>query len=101
MKDSSEKSITLAFGDYHKDRFKYANLVFNSSTGMDKLMNGQKFSGRLFRKFVLNCIPTWAFNASFPKATSYRRQVAWLPLVGNRGNRKAFPQHIEKDTVHV
>ncbi|KAF9426460.1 hypothetical protein BGZ76_002757 [Entomortierella beljakovae] len=101
MKDSSAKSITLAFDEYYTERFEYANFAFNSSTGMAKLLNGQKFSERLFRKFVLNCIPTWAFNASFAKAAGYRPQVAWLPLVENRGNRKAFPQHFEKGTGHV
>ncbi|KAF9410290.1 hypothetical protein BGZ76_005542 [Entomortierella beljakovae] len=62
---------------------------------MAKLLNGQKFHERLFRKIVLNYIPAWVFDAAFSKTSAYRPQVAWLPLMTNRGTTKILPQHWE------
>ena len=41
MKDSSYESITGAFKEYQELRFPYAQVSFNSSSGMAKILNGQ------------------------------------------------------------
>ncbi|KAF9423745.1 hypothetical protein BGZ76_003618 [Entomortierella beljakovae] len=95
MKDKSIKSIKGAFEEYYNDRFAHAERAFDTSSGMSKLLNGQRFHERLFRKIVLNYIPGWVFDATFAKTAAYRPQVAWLPLITNRGNSNILPQHWE------
>ncbi|KAF9426459.1 hypothetical protein BGZ76_002756 [Entomortierella beljakovae] len=97
LKDTSSASLTAAFEEYYTDRYEFASMAFTSSSGMAKLLNGQKFTEKLFRKIVLNCIPTWVFNASLEKTTRYRPQVAWLPLVKSGYKGKLRPQHFEKN----
>ncbi|KAF9429068.1 hypothetical protein BGZ76_001867, partial [Entomortierella beljakovae] len=95
MKDTSATSVKNAFSEYYKARFKFAKLSYDTSTGMSKILNGQKFMERLIRKIVLNYIPPWLFIATLSKSAGYRPQVAWLPLTEDRGSQKGFPQHFE------
>ncbi|KAF9350057.1 hypothetical protein BGX26_011706 [Mortierella sp. AD094] len=96
MKDSSMKNISTAFQEYYRQRYGRNEKGFNESVGMSKILHGQSFWERLIRKVVLNYIPTWLLNAQLRKEIAYRLQVAWLPLIENRGNGPVLPQEFSK-----
>ncbi|KAG0009213.1 hypothetical protein BGZ80_002626 [Entomortierella chlamydospora] len=66
MTDSSLQSINTAFKEYYAQRHDRVEEVFKRSHFMSKLLNGQN--------------------------SEYRPQVAWLPLIENRGNGTTLPQ---------
>ncbi|KAF9435169.1 hypothetical protein BGZ76_006774 [Entomortierella beljakovae] len=96
MKDRSEKSIQTAFKDYYDLRFSHAEEAYNMSAFTSMFLNGQTFWERVLRKLFLNFTPTWIYNILSDNFTRYNPQVAWLPLVENRGSVKSHPQHFEK-----
>jgi hypothetical protein len=44
---------------------------------------------------MLNFIPRFVLDRDFVKAFEYRPQVAWLPLVPNRGTGHVLPQEFK------
>ncbi|KAF8975403.1 hypothetical protein BGZ46_009148 [Entomortierella lignicola] len=95
MKDSSESSIKSAFQDYYKQRYRLAEEEFNNSSFFSKVLNGQKLSERVIRYLVLKCIPEWLMKLQTKNVHQYRQQVAWLPLIENRGKVPVLPQVFE------
>ncbi|KAF8982508.1 hypothetical protein BGZ46_001120 [Entomortierella lignicola] len=95
MKDSSEKSIVSAFESYYKQRYRYAEITYTNSAASSKILYGQRPSERLIRRMVLKYIPDWLMRWQVYKTTTYRQQVAWLPLVKNRGKASMLPQQFE------
>ncbi|KAF9424447.1 hypothetical protein BGZ76_003522 [Entomortierella beljakovae] len=95
MKDTSDESIKAAFSGYYSERFKYAKKAFEISSGMAKVLNGQKFSERLARNIVLNYVPNRFILSTRAKNWNYRPQVCWLPLIKDRGTGEVLPQHFE------
>ncbi|KAG0000624.1 hypothetical protein BGZ79_005723 [Entomortierella chlamydospora] len=95
MNDTSDKSITTAFEYYSSQRYHRTEAGFNESVAMAKIMNGQKWSERLIRNVVLNYIPSFIMDAQLRKILAYRPQVAWLPLVENRGEGPVTPQEFK------
>ncbi|KAF9100434.1 hypothetical protein BGX27_000407 [Mortierella sp. AM989] len=71
MKDVSSKSIDMAFKEYYDQRHDGAEEAFKRSIFMSQLLNGQ---------------------GPIRDSHAYRPQVAWLPLVENRGNGPVLPQ---------
>ncbi|KAF9188239.1 hypothetical protein BGZ49_003963, partial [Haplosporangium sp. Z 27] len=51
-----------------------------------------KLTERLIRHAVLNYIPNWLLELKRKKVVEYRQQIAWLPLIENRGTVPALPQ---------
>ncbi|KAF9203229.1 hypothetical protein BGZ49_006649, partial [Haplosporangium sp. Z 27] len=100
MKDSSEKSIRLVFEDYYRQRYHHAEDAFNYSSLNAKILNGQKLSERVLRKAVLNVIPDWLMKLHLKKSVAYRQQIAWLPLIENRGKAPVLPQEFRSPVVH-
>ncbi|KAG0210018.1 hypothetical protein BGX31_002010, partial [Mortierella sp. GBA43] len=47
---------------------------------------------RFTRHIFLNYIPKWMQDQDFIKSMEYRPQVAWLPLIPNRGTGEVLPQ---------
>ncbi|KAF9171939.1 hypothetical protein BGX20_006649 [Mortierella sp. AD010] len=92
MTDSSFQSINTAFKDYYAQRRDRVEEVFKRSHFMSKLLNGQKWTERLTRTISLNYLPSWATRAQLYKNSEYRPQVAWLPLIENRGDGTPLPQ---------
>ncbi|KAF9434690.1 hypothetical protein BGZ76_007605 [Entomortierella beljakovae] len=85
MPDASAASITAAFKDFYKQRYKDAGLAYNGSNQFSKVLNGQRWTERLMRYAFLNLIPEWALKASLIKAYSFGAQIEWLPYITGRG----------------
>ncbi|KAF9352547.1 hypothetical protein BGX26_009667 [Mortierella sp. AD094] len=97
MTDSGSESITAAFEGYHKQRYARAEEAFKRSVLMAKVLNGQKWTEKLARNVFLNHQPAWLVKGSLYKAYADRPQVAWLPLIENRGSGPVIPQENRKD----
>ncbi|KAF8958830.1 hypothetical protein BGZ46_001881, partial [Entomortierella lignicola] len=95
MKEPSEKNIDSAFASYYKQRYHYAEDIFNSSNFTAKILNGQKRSERFLRHLILNYIPDWLIRMQVNSSMTYRQQIAWLPLIKNRGKVPMLPQEFE------
>ncbi|KAI1302182.1 hypothetical protein EDD11_005648 [Mortierella claussenii] len=92
MVDSGPKDITAAFREYFKQRYDRAGEQLKRSASMGKTMAGQSWTERWVRHILLNYIPNWVQQREFAKKFEYRPQIAWLPLVENRGTGKVLPQ---------
>ncbi|KAI7817014.1 hypothetical protein BC939DRAFT_19576 [Gamsiella multidivaricata] len=92
MPDSSSESIIAAFTEYFSQRYHRAEAQFARSNTMSKITSGQTWTERLIRYIMFNYIPTWLQQRGFAKTFEYRPQVAWLPLVENRGTGHILPQ---------
>ncbi|KAF9161709.1 hypothetical protein BGX21_002052 [Mortierella sp. AD011] len=96
MKDSSLKSINLAFSEYYKQRYHRNVAMFNDSVGLAKVLNGQKIIERIIRRLILKLPTSWTMKSKARKVLTYRPQIAWLPLIENRGNGSVLPQEFAK-----
>ncbi|KAF9096063.1 hypothetical protein BGX27_001175 [Mortierella sp. AM989] len=92
MPDSSPKSIEAVFKEYHRQRHRLVESAYDRSVGFSKILNGQYWHERLLRHVALNLTPDWLMKKDFQEANIYRPQVAWLPLIENRGNGPVLPQ---------
>ncbi|KAF9350058.1 hypothetical protein BGX26_011707 [Mortierella sp. AD094] len=92
MKDSSLTSINSAFREYCKQRYDRNDVKFNESAAFAKILNGQKFAERFIRILVLKLLTHWTQKSQIRKAFAYRPQIAWLPLIENRGKGPVLPQ---------
>ncbi|KAG0009725.1 hypothetical protein BGZ80_002127, partial [Entomortierella chlamydospora] len=54
------------------------------------------FFERLFRRVVLNYIPSWIQARNNIKVSSYRPQLTWLPFAPNHGTGPVLPQRPSK-----
>ncbi|KAF9345121.1 hypothetical protein BGX26_003500, partial [Mortierella sp. AD094] len=89
---SSAEDITSIFEKYYKERYHRAAKEIERSKTMSKITSGQTWVERSVRYVALNCIPTWLQFLINTKNFEYRPQVAWLPLVENRGTGRVLPQ---------
>ncbi|KAF9103327.1 hypothetical protein BGX27_010625 [Mortierella sp. AM989] len=103
MPDCSSKSIEAVFKEYYRQRYPHAEHAYEQSVGMSKVLNGQNWHERLLRYVVLNYVPSWLLEKQHDVAMKYRPQIAWLPLIENRGNGPVFPQefHCENAAAAV
>ncbi|KAG0009214.1 hypothetical protein BGZ80_002627 [Entomortierella chlamydospora] len=97
MVDISPESITAAFKDYYRQRYSRAEEAFKRSVLMAKVLNGHKWTEKFARNVFLNHQPGWLVKGSLYKAYADRPQIAWLPLIENRGNGPVIPQENRKD----
>ncbi|KAF9346248.1 hypothetical protein BGX26_002259 [Mortierella sp. AD094] len=95
MADFSPASINSAFEDYYKQRFHHAEVAWNVSSGSSKILSGQKWLERFARHLVLNYLPDWLMKMNTRREMAYRPQVAWLPLIENRGEGHVLPQEFK------
>lgn len=91
MPDASRGSITGAFEEYFRQRFPRLDSQFKRSQTMMAVMSGKTWFQRVTRHAMLNYIPKWVQDKDFIKQFEYRPQVAWLPLVPQRGIGKVLP----------
>ncbi|KAF9160881.1 hypothetical protein BGX21_001434 [Mortierella sp. AD011] len=89
---ASSEDITSMFEVYYKQRYHRAAREIERSKTMSKMTSGQTWVERTTRYLLLNCIPTWMQTLINTKNFEYRPQVAWLPLVENRGTGRVLPQ---------
>ncbi|KAG0007480.1 hypothetical protein BGZ80_004613 [Entomortierella chlamydospora] len=99
MKDSGLSSINWAFGEYYKQRYGRNVAVFNGSATFAKFLNGQKIMERLFRTVVLKVLTHLTLKSGIRKDLAYQLQIAYLPLIENRGNGPVLPQEFGESTL--
>ncbi|KAF9942265.1 hypothetical protein BGZ65_006500 [Modicella reniformis] len=90
MCDSKPATITRAFEGYHQERVASARQNYDTSNRTRHLFRQRLVNG--FIRFVFKYIPQMAWNYIFDSFYGDRPQVAFLPLVPDRGKIKAFPQ---------
>ncbi|KAF9352104.1 hypothetical protein BGX26_010015 [Mortierella sp. AD094] len=96
MVDTSEKNITNAFKDYHSQRYERSHEQIKRSGAMSSLISGQTFKHKMIRHVFLNYVPEWIQQRNFEKTFEYRPQIAWMPLVENRGTGQVLPQECKR-----
>ncbi|KAF9161710.1 hypothetical protein BGX20_002009, partial [Mortierella sp. AD010] len=99
MKDSSLERISSAFGEYYRQRYDRNVVKFNNSADLAKILNGQKIMERLIRSFVLKLLTHWTLRSRVRQECAYRPQIAWLPLIENRGNGPVLPQEFKESCL--
>ncbi|KAF9106586.1 hypothetical protein BGX27_009103 [Mortierella sp. AM989] len=92
MGEVTPQNVTAAFKEYFKQRYDRADEQLQRSGSMSKVMAGQTWSDRSVRQILLNYIPKWVQERGFVKNLAYRPQIAWLPLIENRGTSQPLPQ---------
>lgn len=96
LKDKSQTSITDAFQSYYNQRYKHAKAHYESSKLYMKLIGGLTWTDRLARTIVLKYLPESILQRELAKASSYRPQVNFLPLVEPRGSGPVLAQFPSK-----
>ncbi|KAF9102031.1 hypothetical protein BGX27_011224 [Mortierella sp. AM989] len=86
------ENLTKAFEEYYKQRHHRTKELVEISNAMAKIMVGQSWTERIIRHVVFNFMPRWIHQKGFAKTLEYRPQIAWLPLVANRGTVHVIPQ---------
>ncbi|KAF9978623.1 hypothetical protein BGZ65_006927 [Modicella reniformis] len=99
MPDASAVSATGAFKEYYRQRFHRLDSQFKRSQTMTSVMTGKTWVQRLTRHAMLNFVPKWVQDRDFIKSFEYRPQVAWLPLIPNRGVGKVLPPDGERELL--
>ncbi|KAF8938580.1 hypothetical protein EDD21DRAFT_120347 [Dissophora ornata] len=92
MPDWSSQSIKAAFEEYHQQRFERVEDQFQRSGYTAKIMCGQTWSERISRFVMLKLSPDRILERAFANVFEYRPQIAWLPLIENRGTIPVLPQ---------
>ncbi|KAG0053781.1 hypothetical protein BGZ83_000416 [Gryganskiella cystojenkinii] len=92
LKDNSQTSITDAFQSYYNQRYKHAKAHYESSKLYMKLIGGSTWADRLTRSIVLEYLPESILQKELVRASSYRPQVNFLPLVEPRGSGPVLAQ---------
>ncbi|KAG0050058.1 hypothetical protein BGZ89_003974 [Linnemannia elongata] len=89
--------IEAAFKAYRDERYDLVNAAFDNSkvhrtmAGQEKVQMGEGLQSKLTR-YISKHIPKWVFDQIQIQATSYRPQVAFLPLVEDTGRYRPAPQ---------
>ncbi|KAI1310825.1 hypothetical protein EDD11_003641 [Mortierella claussenii] len=99
MPDISAVSIQAALEDYYKQRYHRADMQFERSKSMAKIMTGQTWAERAMRHAIFNYTPDWVVQRGFAKTFEYRPQIAWLPLAENKGHGKVLPQECKRRII--
>ena len=82
--------ITLS-KSYYEQRYEQAKAHYRLSEMLSKVLSGQTWTDRLFRKVLMN-LPQWVQQAEYAKSAEYRPQIMFLPQIENRGTIPALPQ---------
>ncbi|KAG0377978.1 hypothetical protein BGX24_005029 [Mortierella sp. AD032] len=90
MREANPETITHAFEQYRQERFASARQAHDTSERFRQLFRKRWINGII--RMMVRYIPQMVWNRIFDKVYSNRPQVAFLPLVEDRGNVKAFPQ---------
>ncbi|KAF9188088.1 hypothetical protein BGZ49_003981, partial [Haplosporangium sp. Z 27] len=98
MPDHSMNSIDEAFKKYVKYTYFNAEAVYNTSSAMAKILNGQKWYERAIRKVVLDYLQPLFLKSQIKKDQAFRPLVAWLPQIEKRGYGPVHPQVYEENT---
>ncbi|KAF9200242.1 hypothetical protein BGZ49_009544, partial [Haplosporangium sp. Z 27] len=92
MVDTSSASVRWAFDSYYNQRFPDADIVFQNSAQMSKVISTQKWTERAARYIMSNYMPHWLLNKKHEKDMAFRPQINWLPLIESKGTGEVLPQ---------
>ncbi|KAF8977191.1 hypothetical protein BGZ46_007575 [Entomortierella lignicola] len=92
MKDNSFESVEEALKGYRKLRYDEAKLQYETSKFSGKVFYGHTLIERLMRYAIVNLMPQSVHSSNFIKTVMFRPQIAFLPLVSNRGTGAVTPQ---------
>ncbi|KAF9124510.1 hypothetical protein BGW39_008136 [Mortierella sp. 14UC] len=88
--NATSETITHAFEQYRQERFAPARQAYDTSERFRQLFRKRWINGII--RSMIRYIPQMVWNRIFDKVYSNRPQVAFLPLVEDRGTVKAFSQ---------
>ncbi|KAK3805212.1 MAG: hypothetical protein JOS17DRAFT_808613 [Linnemannia elongata] len=82
--------IEAAFREYQNERAEWVNAAFENSKLMRNMV-GQSISSRITRA-IIKRLPTWLMRKMESQQYCHRPQVAFLPLVEDKGTFRPGPQ---------
>ncbi|KAF9365957.1 hypothetical protein BGX34_007316 [Mortierella sp. NVP85] len=99
MTDTTSEGITAAFKEYYDQRHPRLDAQIKRSQSLSALMGGETWYQRLSRHVALNYMPKFILESDFIRSMEYRPQIAWLPLVPNRGRGHVLPQEGKRELL--
>ncbi|KAK3816369.1 MAG: hypothetical protein J3Q66DRAFT_342329 [Benniella sp.] len=90
MADTKIETITTAFQGYYQERVGSARQAYETSDRFRQIFR-KRFINSIIR-FILKYIPQFVWNRAFDRLYSNRPQIAFLPLIPDRGVIKALSQ---------
>ncbi|KAF9347706.1 hypothetical protein BGX26_000834 [Mortierella sp. AD094] len=93
MKSNSLDEITKAFKRYSSERIPVAKVAVSGSRSFGKLVNIQGRLSDFIRKISFRTLPNWLLRLATDKLHLYRPQLAYLPIVPDRGSARAHEQY--------
>ncbi|KAF9357706.1 hypothetical protein BGX34_009263 [Mortierella sp. NVP85] len=90
LRSNNVKDISRVFQEYKDERYPHAVAAFESSRLFSKVIAKNR-TGRIARSMIRN-LPKWIWLMTLRKLASNRPQVAFLPLVEDKGNVKPVSQ---------
>ncbi|KAF9400945.1 hypothetical protein BGX21_003111 [Mortierella sp. AD011] len=93
MESNSLEEITKAFKRYSSERIPLSKAAVTGSRSFGKLVNIQGKLSDFIRKVSFRTVPNWLMRLATDKLHLYRPQLAYLPMVPDRGSAKAHGQY--------
>ncbi|KAG0005670.1 hypothetical protein BGZ79_002941 [Entomortierella chlamydospora] len=93
MESNSLEEITKAFKRYSSERIPLSKVAVTGSRSFGKLVNIQGKLSDFIRKVSFRTVPNWLMRLATDKLHLHRPQLAYLPMVPDRGSAKAHGQY--------
>ncbi|KAG0030241.1 hypothetical protein BGZ82_007513 [Podila clonocystis] len=90
LPSTSPKDINMIFSEYKAERYPLAKKAFETSRMLSKLI--EKTMVGAIARFVSKNMPVWLHRIAIARMAANRPQVAFLPLVEDKGSVKSIPQ---------
>ncbi|KAF9184322.1 hypothetical protein BGZ51_003391 [Haplosporangium sp. Z 767] len=94
LKSTSLEDVDVALKDYKEQRYPHAKQQVDISSITGKILYGQTWNERLWRKVVFTLRFKWFQKIALTKALTYRPQATFLPWAEKRGTLPLLPQQI-------
>ncbi|KAF9171147.1 hypothetical protein BGX20_008060 [Mortierella sp. AD010] len=92
MRENSYDAIVTALTSYREQQYDYSKTQYESSKFNGKVFYGHTIFDRALRHILANYLPPSARAQSVAKIMAYRPQIAFLPLIPNRGTAEVESQ---------
>ncbi|KAF8981817.1 hypothetical protein BGZ46_002230 [Entomortierella lignicola] len=93
---TSYDTIVSALKNYYEQRHKIVKSQYESSKLSAKILYGHTLMERAMRHVITHYMPASTQNLNLAKTMAYRPQIAFLPLIPNRGTGAVVPQKLSK-----
>ncbi|KAG0249955.1 hypothetical protein BG011_008779 [Mortierella polycephala] len=94
LKSTSLEDVDAALKDYKEQRYPHAKQQVGISSTTGKILYGQTWNERLWRKVVFSLRFKWFERIVLAKTLAYRPQATFLPWAEKRGTLPIMPQQI-------